>query len=77
MFPIRKFSFFYFISFPFLHILPPFPPSLIPTMSTEEVQVSRKRAASEEAEVTITVKAKKSDFPVTATITLVSVYVSK
>jgi hypothetical protein len=50
MFPIRKFSFFYFISFPFLHT---FPPSLIPIMSTEEVQISRKRAASEEVEVTV------------------------
>ena len=71
MFPIRKFSFFYFISFSFLHILPP---SLIPTMSTEEVHVSRKRAASEEVEVTVKFKAKKSKVPIAVTIIFVSVF---
>ena len=49
-----------------------FPHSLIHIMSTEEVQVSRKRAASEEVEVTVTIKAKKSKVPVAVTIILVS-----
>jgi hypothetical protein len=64
-----SFTSYHFPSFP---PFPLFPPFIISTMSDDDAQVSRKRAASEEAEVALHIKTKKSHFPVTATITLVS-----